>query len=112
MIVCFLFLLSCYTGEAGDARLRAFLLEGSLLKCLDHQYINPLIAACLDSSPPLLIYPYCAKGNLKTLLKKSNRISENFPVSIVGYDWNSSSQVRQFYKHVGTELLLRHGLAL
>lgn len=54
------------------------LIEGSVLRGLSHQYINPLIAVCLEGTP-ILVYPHCDKGNLKLLLLNSRRISN--PVS-------------------------------
>ena len=71
----------CFPDDSTEDQKHSMLVEGSMLKGLNHQYINPLIAACMDK-PTYLIYPHCDRGNLKTLLLKSNRISQQHPVSI------------------------------
>ena len=76
------FCLYFYVDKATDDQIQDLLLEGSMLKGLNHEYINPLIGVCLDRLP-ILIYPACDKGNLKYMLKKSNRLSEHFPVSFL-----------------------------
>jgi len=58
------------SDAAEPEQIQALLMEASMLKGLNHQYIYPVIAVCLDG-PPLLIYPECTKGNLKVLLKSS-----------------------------------------
>ncbi|KAF6037303.1 RYK [Bugula neritina] len=42
--------------------------------------IKSASGVCLDQ-PPLLVYPHSDKGNLKTLLLQSNRVTHHLPVS-------------------------------
>ncbi|XP_067948211.1 tyrosine-protein kinase RYK-like [Watersipora subatra] len=72
-------LIKTVSDEASEEQIQSLMADGSMLKGLTHQCINPIIAACLGDTP-LLIYPSCDLGNLKALLTRSNRISQSVPV--------------------------------
>ena len=64
-------------GHSGLQDAELMIRETSILVGLQHENINPAVAACLDSSrQPLFVYPYMSDGNLKTFLQRRRGSAE------------------------------------
>ncbi|XP_049803698.1 tyrosine-protein kinase Dnt-like [Schistocerca nitens] len=66
------------SDQASRLQVSLLLAEGSMLHGLSHQNLLPLLAASVEARlPPLLVYPHCAKGNLKKFLQSCRTRTED-----------------------------------
>lgn len=68
-------LVKTVTEHASIEQVNVFLSESSYLKRTLHHNVLPLMHVCFeDSKPPLVIYPYMNRGNLKNYLRLSRTV--------------------------------------
>lgn len=68
-------LIKTVTGEASAAQASLVVREGLSLLGMNHANVLSVVgAACDESGPPLLIYPYMNAGNLKRFLRQSDQV--------------------------------------